>query len=470
MKNTLLITALESANPTTGPGQEQEQESFLETVDELRDTSSEYTPDDVTYEEHRVAADSTVIDELVAQAQGIGEGDAVAMEALSIALEAICGKYGIIGTRTSLESHNGDSKKAAFIEQAGQVKASLENALQVSQESWSVRDLWDSIGAVERNASELDAALKNLGDVKEWFSENGVRIDSIGILQWITVNDKPTKDLGKDTQITAKHAEGLLDAAKIAGDTADKIRDMVRGAKVESTEDALALLKKVSSLPNPSAHARQKLDGDYLLGNVHVQFNLSPNPNRTGIDIGNWDTVGKYARNNLGRLKHGFKASAMLRFPAWLLTYTAAGTAASVVTGGFGAPLIIGVASAFAATSALNNRKAGGKIRHLIKYSEVIDSFKKTSELGRRTATIRRALPGQFERMFTGRDQLKVELDRLGAGLDREGKSALSSIKAIYTSAEKLHWALNMHGFGLIRDMVNNSTSIAKKMTGAAKR
>ncbi len=468
MKNTLLITALESANPIAGPGQEQE--SFLETVDELRDTSSEYTPDDVTYEEHRVAADSTVIDELVTQAQGIGENDAVAMEALSIALEAICGKYGITGTRASLESYGDDSKKAAFIEQAEQVKASLENALQVSQESWAVRDLWDSIGAVERNSSELDAAIKHLGDVKEWFSENGVRINSIGILQWITVNDKPTKDLGKDTQVTAKHAEGLLDAAKIAEDTADKIRNMVHGAKVENTEDALALLKKVSSLPNPSLHARQKLDGDYLLGNVHTQFNLAPNPNRTGIDIGNWDTVGKYARNNLGRLKHGIKASAMLRFPAWLLTYGVAGGVASAAGAVVGAALIIGVTSAFATTTAMNNRQAGGRIKHQIKYSEVIDSFKKTSELGRRTAAIRRGLPNQFERMFTGRDQLKVELDRLGAGLDREGKAALNSIKAIYSSAEKLHWSLNMHGFGLIRDMVNNSTSIAKKMTGAAKR
>jgi len=466
MNNPLLRAAFESAAPVTD---EFDREAYLELVDDLRDGSIENTPDDVVVEEAQLVQDVEVVDELVERAKGIDDADTVTMEALGIALEAITGKYGIKGTRTSMESLSGEDRKTAFFVGAESFKASLEAALSVSQESWAVKDLWDAAGAIERNATELESAVRQLEGKKQWFSEHGTKINSLGQLVYLTVNEQMTKNVAKDTETTLKHAEAVLDIAEQAVDTTAKIRDLVRATTVDDDEEALSLLKKVVALKNPSMTAKQKLDGVFLLGNRHAEFVITAVKNKQDLAIGDWEKVGVYTESTLGRSDHGIRASRLVRIPAWLLTQGVVAKAAFAVSGAAMGSFAIGVGAAFTATTAINNRKAGQLIRHNIKFEEIHASLKKASQQARRSASARRSMPGQFERMFTLRDEVKSLINEKSGGLSVEGRAAMQAIKTIYSSAEKLSWALNMWGFRLTRDVVTHSNAIARKLIAASR-
>jgi len=466
MSNLHLRAAFESAAPIAD---KLDQEAYLGLVDDLRDGSIENTPDDVVVEEAQLAQDIVVVDDLVERVKGLDDTGTVTMEALGIALEAITGKYGIKGTRASMESLSGEDCKMAFIEGANNFKASLEAALSVSQESWAVKDLWDAAGAIERNSTELESAVKQLEDKKQWFSEHGTKINSLGQLVYLTVNEQMTKNVAKDTETTLKHAETILDVAEQAADTASKIRDLVRATGVADDEDALSLLKKVVALKNPSMAAKQKLDGVFLLGNRHATFTITAVKNKQGLAIGDWEKVGMYTETTLGRSNHGIRASKLVRIPAWLLAQGLASKVAFAVTGAASVSFAISVGVAFTATGALNDRKAGKSIHHNIKFEEIHASLKKAAQQARRSASTRRSMPGRFERMFTLRDEVNSLIAEKSSGLSAEGQAAMKTIKTIYSSAEKLSWALNMWGFRLTREVVTNSNAIARKLVAASR-
>lgn len=471
MRNSVLTAALESVDPA----QVMPRDSFIEKVEELRDQSNEFTPAQLVEDEQQLAGDMDSIDTLAEHVQKIEPDNQVAMESIKLGLNAITSRYGIGPMQTSMES--GADQREAVLNHIGAVKASLEGALTVSQESWAVRDLWDSISAVERNATELESATKQLGDRKQWFSEHGIVIDSLGQLKYLTVNEQMTKNFTKDTTDTLNHAEALIDCAEVASDTTAKIRDLVKRTQLASDDDALDLLKKVVALKNPSQAAKQKLDGVFLLGNAHGEFKITPVKNRNGLSIGDWENIGSYTRTDLGRLDHGVKASKLLRVPGWLAGFWAGGNTVAVaakVTGmgvaaaGAGA-LAAGITIGFLVSTSLNDSKAGKQFKHNIKFDEVKSALDKTVQLARKSSQARRAMPGHFERMVTMRDEVKSLIDMQSKTLGPEGKAAMTAIRTMYSSAEKLAWALNMEGFALMREVVTNSDMIARKMVTASK-
>src|SRR5690606_18477392 len=216
-----------------------------------------------------------------------------------------------------------------------------------------------------RNASELKALIQELNSRKQWFSENGISIDSLGILKYLTVNDQLSKNIVKDTETTVKHIENLIDVAKQATDAQEKITKLITGASVTDTEGALDLLKKVTSVKNPSIMGRQKLDGVLMLDNQRTSFNISPLKSTAGIDMKEWENIGYYIANDMGDLKHNTKATKFGRIPAWLLGFSLAGHGGRIVAGTIGlgsvaaAVLIIGygIYGGNVASQALNDRK-----------------------------------------------------------------------------------------------------------------
>lgn len=468
MKNSILMTALESAPiEDTLP-----QDDFIEQVEELRDNSSEFTPNQMVEEELQLQEDVGAIDTLAEHVEHIEPENTVAMEALVVGLNAIASKYGMSPLNTSMES--GTDQREAVHAHIAHIKASLESALVVSQESWAVKDLWDSIGAVERNSTELESTVRQLNDRKQWFSENGIVIDSSRHLQYMTFDNELTKNFVKDTETTLNHADNLLTIAEQAMDTSEKIRDLVRSANIGGDEDALDLLKKVVALKNPSVAGKQKLDGVRLLNNMSGVFEVKVLKNNNALNVGDWEKVGLYYPQNLGRLQHGVKRSLGLRVPAWILATGASAHVAKTVVGGLGglAPvLVIGYAVTMGVLTvkALNDGKAAKAAKHSIKFEDVKAAFDKCVSLSRKSASTRRSMPGLFEHMNKLGSEVVGALSAVKSQCGPEGRAAIAAINGIYISSERLGWSLNQSAFGLMRDVVTNSNGIANKLDKASK-
>lgn len=471
MKNSVLTAALESVDPAVA----MPREGFIEQVENLRDASSEFTPGQLVEEEQQLGNDVANIDTLAEHVQNVDPENVVAMESIMVGLNAITGRYGMQPLTTSMES--GADARQALLNHISAVKVSLEGALTVSQESWAVRDLWDSIGAVERNATELESAVRQLDGRKQWFSEHGIVINSLGQLKFLTVNEQMTKNFTKDIGDTLGHVDDLLNAGQVASDTTTKIRDAVKGAVITDDEDALALLKKVVALKNPSMLAKQKLDGAFLLGNFHSEFKLTPVKNKNGLSIGDWENIGVYVRTDMGRLKHGANVTKLAKVPMWLAGFWSganstaiAGKLVGISAGATAAgALAAGITIGFMTTAALKDAKAGKQMKHNIKFEEVKGALDKAVQLSRKASQTRRGMPNAFERMTTMRDEVKKLIDDHAATLGPEGKSAMQAIRTMYGSAEKLTWSLNTEGFVLMRDVVTNCDMIARKMITASK-
>lgn len=471
MKNSVLTAALESVDPA----QVIPREEFVEQVDALRDTSNSFTPAQLVEEEQQLNEDVANIDTLAEHVQKVEPDNVVAMESIMVGLNAITGRYGMAPLAASMES--GSDSRQALANHISAVKVSLEGALTVSQESWSVRDLWDSIGAVERNATELESAVRQLDGRKQWFSEHGIVINSLNQLKFLTVNEQMTKNFTKDIGDTLGHVDDLLAAGETASDTTAKIRDLVKSARLASDDDALDLLKKVVALKNPSMQAKQKLDGAFLLGNYHSEFKITPIKNREGLSIGDWENVGTYVRTDMGRLKHGVNVTKFAKLPMWLVGFYTGAHATSTVAGVVGASAAVASAGALAAgvtlgfmvTTGLKDQKAGKQMKHNIKFEEVKGALDKAVQLARKASQNRRAMPGKFERMTTMRDEVKTLIGEHASTLGAEGKAAMNAIRTMYSSAEKLAWSLNTEGFVLMREVVTNCDMIARKMITASK-
>lgn len=394
-----------------------------------------------------------------------------AMESLSRLIDHL--NYGRTDV-SSLEGLDTAGTRQALLAQIDTMKASLESALVVSQESWSVKDLWDSAGTVERLSGELKEVTSALSGRAKWFSENGIVIDSLGQLRFMTVNEAFATNLAKEATTTVEHVTDMIDVADQARDTAAKITALVKSAKVESEGDGRALLTKVVALNNPAIKARQRLDGVHLLNNERAQFELYSPKDSSGVDLKGWDQLGYYSLASQKAVKHEYKASRWARFPAWLVAYDVGNAAAGAITGGagivgFGVGVGIGLAAGNAATSYLNDRKAGKAIKHTIKFAEIKAALDKASDLGTKTAQRRRQLPGVFKKAVAGRDETIRAVDALiKQAATAEDRAALKTVRLFYNSCERTSWVLDSFAHRIMGVVISNFLSIGKKMLKAS--
>lgn len=449
-------------------------EDIQEQYEELESSSTDISIEDLMADEHEVqhvTEQLAVVREMVEQVPP--EAKVVSFESLNRLVDTISMRYGQTET-TSLESLSADDARENLLNRIDTLQTSLEAALTVSQESWSVKDLWDRAGGVERNSVELESALKQLDSRKQWFSENGIIIDSLGQLQYMSVNEQFTKNLTKDTETTVKHVEDLLATADVALSTSEKLAKLVANAQIVSDDDAVTLLAKAVELANPSQMGKQKLDGVFLLNNEHSEFQISPLKSPAGIPLKNWENIGYYSKSSLAKVKHGTKASRFLRLPAWLAGATVGSHATTAMMAGTGVigsalGLGVGVVIGFAASGMVNDRKAGKQTKHNIKYDEIHSSFDKVVALARKSASRRRQLPGLFKKATAGRDDTIKRIDSLMTTCGSEGKAALKVLRTICMSSDRVGWALNLWAFGIMEQVTRNSNAIARKMIKSSK-
>ena len=444
----------------------------------LATTSGDLTISQVEQAEEEVAHSQDQLDAIKTVVADTDAEDVATLESLSNMVDVIAMRYGQ-EERTSLESLDGTGIKENILGRIESHKVSLESALTVSQESWSVKDLWDRAGGVERNASELASVSKQLDAKKQWFSDHGIVIDALGQLVYMTVNEQFTKNIVKDTADTAQHVEQCLSIAKDAVQTSQKIADYVKAANLGTDEGVMDLFKKVTALKNPSVEARQKLDGALLLNNERADFKINPLGSKTGANLGSWENIGYYSKTTLGKAKHDTKASAFLRVPAWLVGYSVGGNVTRLLLKGtitspasavVAAVVIVGagVAYGFAASGMLNDRKKSKEVKNNIKYEEMSKSFDKVIHLANSSAALRRSLPNIFQKAFESKHETIRLLDAT-SGLGPQAKAAIDDIRKIYKSTDRLGWALNQWAFGIMETMTKNTQAIARKMLKAVK-
>jgi hypothetical protein len=473
MKNHLLTQALKVSQEELEdviPADQAE-----EVFSELSEASSPNTIEQVMADENEVGQAVEQIEAVRDMVTGAQEDDA-SMESLNRLVDVIGMRYGQVET-TSLESLTPGEAKQNILARLDNIQTSLESALVVSQESWSVKDLWNSAGAVERNTEQLNAHLQELRGRKEWFSEHGLVINSVRVLNYITVNNKPSANLVSDTNKLTTAVKDMIAIADTARELTEKIAKQVSTGSFESGEGVEKVLSSITSGKNPAAAVRQKLDGLQLLGNTHYTVSMKETKSSAP---GEWNKVVS-TNMELNDKWHGgartSKASLGLRIPAWLVGYTA-GTkvggvvASSVGMGVGGIPLVIGygLLYGYVAADALNAHKTAKDAKHSLKFEEVEKSFREVVDLANKTSQIRRGLPGAFKRAVSGRDEVAKSIGKAAGALAGTDRQNAQAIRDIYMNMDRLAWKLYDDAFRLMLMAITNSEVVARKMVKASKK
>lgn len=455
MKNDLLTMALNVSLEDIEPVEQQD--DVIDVVDtEGVDNGIQLEEAIATQEE--VEQRQEELEVIKSMVESASEEDTVAMESLSKLVDVISAAYG--GENTSLESMSGADVKASVIERIDLLQSSLESALTVSQEAWGISDLWNAQGAVERNIKALDENVKQLSSRKEWFSNNGLPINSTGILQYITVENKPTNSLFNDVNALNKHVKAMLDIATKATAVTEEISKKV-AAGLNGADEIDKLTKAVAKGRSPVQEAKQQLDNTQLLGNLryYVEHKMTKSAN-----LGDWSAKAKVGFE-LNDKWHGgartHKASLALRIPVWVVgakVGAALGRTTALAVGG-GAPLVIGYSLlyGYAAVDALNAHKTAKKAQHLVKFDDAEKSFREVSKMAASALQSRKAITGRFKRLFEGRSSTYKAL------------AGATDLRAVYVANEQLAWKLFTDAFILMRMSVTNCEIISRKMLKASK-
>ncbi|MNB58726.1 hypothetical protein D3C87_676230 [compost metagenome] len=284
MKNSVLTAALKVSQESAEDG-----EALL---DQLRSESTPVNADNYVEDRLEIEQDMSTLEETVVQLEG---DETVSQEALDNAAQmvsAVMGRYGITVNTASLESADNGGRAKELATQIRGINASLEGHLNVAMESYSITDLWDKIGLLNREIPDLK---DNVAVLKNYASQNA----KLAI----------TPAFGRSL-IYAFRVDGSVpdNIPKAAGDTAGIIGDLIKfGTKLVDDskkaadiamrvdwKDQDAADKAISQINgiNPGINeVYRRFDETFTMGNRRLnvkKFDIKSVPQ----GMGNWGTGG----------------------------------------------------------------------------------------------------------------------------------------------------------------------------------
>lgn len=283
MRNNILGQALNVSVES-----EEESQDLLEL---LIGESNDLTPEQYIDDRIAVEQDIQIID---AQADQLSDVANVSHEQLDSAItvvNAVAGRYnGFKLKSTGLES-DADVKERTVqvVAQLRELSTGLESALDVTMESYSITDLWDKIGLLNR---EVPALKDNVTVLKNYAGQQGKLAVTPAFGRSLiyalrvngTVPDNIPKATGDTSNIIAdliKFGNQLVDDSKKAGELAMRI-DWSDDAAVAKAMTAINAIKP------PIDEVYRRFDETFTMGNRRL--NVKKFAIKGAEDLSNWKT------------------------------------------------------------------------------------------------------------------------------------------------------------------------------------
>lgn len=283
--------ALKAALSVSLEEMEAEENTSGDLLETLVQEANDLTPEQYVEDRIAVEQDIQLID---AQADQLNDAVDVSHEQLDSAIalvNAVAGRYnGFKLKSTGLEGF-GDAKErvAPTVAQLRELSVALESALDVTMESYSITDLWDKIGLLNREVPQLKdnvSVLKNYAGqtaklpVTPAFGRSLIyafRVDG-------SVPDNIPKAAGETASIIAdliKFGNQLVDDSKKAGELAMRTD--------WSDEAAVAkAITAINAIKPPIDEVYRRFDETFTMGNRRL--NVKKFEIKGAQDLSNWKT------------------------------------------------------------------------------------------------------------------------------------------------------------------------------------
>ncbi|MNH68897.1 hypothetical protein D3C73_209860 [compost metagenome] len=284
MKNSVLTAALKVSQESV--------DNSEELLDQLRDDPNPVSADSYVEDRLELEQDMGTLEETAVVLDGDTLVSQESLDNAAALVSAVMGRYGITVNTASLESAEPGLKAKELAAQIRGINASLEGQITVAMESYSMTDLWDKIGLLNREVPNLKdnvSVLKNYASshaklaITPAFGRSLVyafRVDG-------SVPDNIPKAAGETASIIGdliKYGTQLVDDAKKAADIAMRAdwKDQA------SADKAISAINGI----NPNiAEVYRRFDQTFTMGNRRLnvkKFDIKGAPD----GLKNWATGG----------------------------------------------------------------------------------------------------------------------------------------------------------------------------------
>lgn len=386
----------------------------------LVEESNELTPEQYVEDRLLVEQDIRIIDAQADQLQDAVEISHEALDAKVDLVNAVVGRYnGFKLKSTGLEGH-GDAKErvAPMIAQLRDLSMGMEHALNVTLESYSVKDMWDHLGILNReipNMSDYIAILKNY--------DGKTKISMYGLQQIFTVDGEIAQNLAKAASDTAGIVDGLLKSGEEAISVAAKAAQIAFNTDWSDAAAADKALHQITGLNNVAKSVYDKFDETFTMG--YRKLNVKKFNVKGAEDLGNWS----------------YAASLNVSWPK--------ATKGAIIASFFGS---IGTAVWMVTT---------GSNKRTIEIPEMVNALSKIKDAASKSASVRSNAPKKWRDHETLVKKLKADV---------HGSEQAKVAVRVISELDRLGWECLNGSFTIMYFIVRGLNDAANAVTKSAKK
>lgn len=249
----------------------------------LVNEANDLSPSTYVDERLEVEGDLTQIEQV--REEILQAGDTISHEALDShvrVINAAVHRYGGALVTTGFESATEPKFRASeVVNRIDFLSTSLESALAVSLESYSMRDMWDHLGILNREIPEMGKKIEILKTVK-----GKAKMKVGNLVQLFMVDGELVNNFSAAASDTAKIVANLLRTGEEATANALKAADIAYKVDWKDPVAAEKGLKAISSLKNPAKEIYDLFDEKWTLGNRKIT--VKHYDVKGGSDLGEW--------------------------------------------------------------------------------------------------------------------------------------------------------------------------------------
>lgn len=415
MKNKVLASAL-------GVSMEDIENERIESEDLLErlvEEQNDLTPERYVDERLEVEGDISILEERAAELDGEERPSHESIDSAVAIAKAAIGRYGLDIPATGLESFEDPKARANMVvAQLRETAASLESAMDVTMEAYSITDLWDHVSLLNR---EIPALKDNLSILKNYTGSSAklVLTPMLGrsLVYQFRVNGEIPDNIPKAASDTAAIVDDLIRLGQAQVDASKRAADIALNCNWKdpaSVEKALSSIKGVKTM---TLEIYKRFDETFTMGNRRL--NVKKFDIKGASEIGDWATG----------------ASLNVSWPK--------STAYDLIFD----PSIVQVVQ--------------GSRRRPIKVDDMVNSLDKILSAAQKTSQVRSNSPKKWQE----HKQLKVRMKK-----DVSGSGEAKAVRRAIVEADRLGWQCINGALTILYFIIREINVAAERMAKAARK
>jgi hypothetical protein len=284
MKNSVLTAALKVSQESA--------DNSEELLDQLRDESNPVSADSYVEDRLELEQDMNTLEETAVVLDGDTLVSQESLDSAAALVSAVMGRYGITVNTASLESVEQGPKAKELAAQIRGINASLEGQITVAMESYSMTDLWDKIGLLNREVPNLK---DNVSVLKNYASAHAklAITPAFGrsLVYAFRVDGSVPDNIPKAAGETASIIGDLIKFGTQLVDDAKKAADIAMRADWKDQDAADKAISAINGINPKIDEVYRRFDHTFTMGNRRLnvkKFDIKGAPD----GLKNWSTGG----------------------------------------------------------------------------------------------------------------------------------------------------------------------------------